>query len=214
MPLTELPVDHPANDYLASRGFDPRVLGAMYELSYCEKAEGKIQLASNRIIIPTRMRGKLAGWQARFIGERDWKTCPVPKYADMPGMKKRMMLYNFDVAIQQPFLVVVEGVFDAWAVGPEAVALLGKNISFAQKRTIQQDFADRPIVLMLDGDAQDDIQGIYEELKTTMKKGVVRVSLPTDQDPGDLTRDATLKLIIAAAEEQGVDLGLTVEDVC
>jgi hypothetical protein len=152
------------------------------------------------------MNGMMVGWQSRFIGERYWPTCPIPKYYDMPRMPKRLMLYGYDEAAKHGFAVVCEGVTDVWRIGPPAVALLGKTPSVSQKRLLVT-WRRGALVVLLDGDAADESQHVYHEACTSFAKGVVQVTLPPDLDPGDLERNVIWDLIHRAAREQGVDLG-------
>ena len=73
----------------------------------------------------------------------------------MPGMAKRQILFNYPAALQQPFVIVVEGITDVWATGPWAVARLGKSPSHQQCSLLLQNWQDKPIVLMLDGGTQE-----------------------------------------------------------
>jgi hypothetical protein len=206
VPLHELPRDHPANDYLRSRGFDPYQLSKEYGLRYCSQASQGFGLASERIIVPIFMNKKMVGWQARFVGERDWKNCPVPKYWDRPGMPKRLMLYNFDVATQQSFGVLQEGVTDVWSTGKNAMGLLGKSISSAQRQLLAFSFHRKPLLVMLDGDAQVDNECIVHEMKASNRVGVGIIVLPDEKDPGDFEPEANMSFIRAAAKAQGINL--------
>ncbi len=204
--LDQLPVSHPANDYLAGRGYDPWELGRVYGVSYCESSV-RYPLCRDRIIIPVVMNGKTVGWQARFIGERDWKSCPVPKYWDLPGMAKRMMFYNHDQAAKAPWTGLQEGVTDVWSTGPMMMGLLGSTVSFAQRQILSfPPFRTKPIVIMLDGDARVENELITDQLQREHPGGVVMVDLPTDTDPGDLSPESNLATIYAAAKNQGVVL--------
>jgi hypothetical protein len=205
VPLDRLPADHAANIYLQQRGFDPVELSKNYGIAYCDDPDPRYEMAGNRLIIPIVIRGELVGWQARFIGDRDWKNCSVAKYYSAPGMAKRLILYNLDQAKQQPFIVLVEGVTDVWRVGPMAVAMLGKSMSFTQKRELICSFRLKPLVVMLDGDALSENDGVCQELASEFEKGIVKVSLPDGSDPASLPREEIMDLILRAAHDQGVD---------
>jgi len=205
-PLAELAHDHPAVEYIVERGLDPAELSRLYRVGYCERADPKFPLVERRLIAPVETAGRLVGWQARFVGERNWKACPVPKYYDMPGMVKRLALYNLDQAKKYPMAVLVEGVTDVWAVGPHAVALLGKSISYHQCWMLLNSFQDRPLVVMLDGDAHKENDAITRDLADRLPAGVMRVTLPGDRDPADFTKDAVAEIIRLEADRQGVRL--------
>lgn len=205
-PVAELPPDHPAAEYLRERGFDPAELARLYGVGYCRSASDRFKMAEGRIIVPITSKGELAGWQARFVGERNWKASSQPKYYDMPRLPKRLLLYNLDQARTYPWGVLVEGVTDVWAVGPHAVGLLGKTFSFAQTETLAAAFRDRPLVVMLDGDAQRENEAITRNLAERNPSGIVRVTLPEETDPASYSPDVLADVIRGAADRQGVRL--------
>ena len=204
--LSELPAGHPAVVYLAERGFDPAELARLYRVGYCGQADPSFRMADRRIVAPVETAGRLVGWQARFVGDRNWKACPAPKYYTMPGMARHLTLYNLDQARTQAFGVLVEGMTDVWAVGPHAVGLFGKSISFAQNAMLVRTFRDRPLAVMLDGDAHKENEAITAGLAREMPASVVRVVLPSDRDPADFNRAALAELVRHEADRQGVRL--------
>lgn len=204
--LQELPRSHPANDYLASRGFDPYELGRRYGVSYCESST-EFRQCVNRIIAPVMMNGIMVGWQARFIGDRNWKAASVPKYFDMPGMAKRLMFYNYDEAKRQPFIVLNEGVTDVWSVGPCAMSTLGDSVTFAQRMILSfEPFKFKPIVMMYDGDAVIVNREQAEQIRKSHLAPVIVCELPPEKDPGNYDVETNLGMIYTAAEKQGVNL--------
>src|SRR5262245_36254991 len=68
-PLHRLRDDHPAREYLKSRGYDPDLLGRVLGVSYCVDGGVKYPGARGRIIIPVWQGGQFVGWQGRLIGE-------------------------------------------------------------------------------------------------------------------------------------------------
>jgi hypothetical protein len=204
--LDNLPMSHPANQYLADeRGYDPCYLGEAFGVAYCEYS-GEYRQCDNKIIIPIWMNGKLVGWQARFIGDRNWKAAAVPKYWDLPKMAKRLMLYNHDQAKKHRWVGLQEGVTDVWSTGRMMMSLLGSTITFAQRKLLAFTFRDKPLVMMLDGDAYLANEMITEELRRTHPAGVVQVNLPNGKDPGDFSPEVNMDMIHQAARAQGVVL--------
>ena len=79
--LKDLPADHPAVQYVTSRGFSLAVLHDMLEVAFChrELPEGQLQrfyrkgpaqwkdTPQNRLILFCRQDGSLQGWQARLL---------------------------------------------------------------------------------------------------------------------------------------------------
>lgn len=114
-----------------------------FEVGAC--AAGKL---SGRVIVPVRdENGTLVNWVARLArpaGRED------KKYLNAPG--GRRVVFNSRVLMEktnEPALVV-EGVFDALALWPHGVALMGMP---GANQVV--DFVDacRPVVVVLDGDA-------------------------------------------------------------
>jgi DNA primase len=159
-------------------------------------------MAEGRIIIPVYFLGKMVGCQARFVGERDWKTCPVPKYFNI-GLQKSAYLYNWDQAKLQPLVVLVEGVSDVWSVGPAGMALFGHTLSLAQSTLVRYRLQEKLVVCMLDSDAADMNRALAAELKYTR---TLAVDLPAGKDPGDLPREEIWGLINRTALREGVGL--------
>jgi hypothetical protein len=212
VPLTSLPQDHPAIRYLAGeRRFDIRYLEQQFNVCYCTQVDSsRFNLAKDRVIIPAYMHGQLVGWQARAVGEYDWHE--VPKYWGMPHMPKKRMLYNWDVAQHSRTLVVLEGAPAVWAMGSWAVALFGKTMSHFQLLLIQEwilrQGAGAGVVLMLDRNAQDQMDGIYPDLQRVTSNRACRVLLPDDRDPADLEFSFTVRLIREQSLAQGITLEL------
>ncbi len=204
IPLDALPPGHPAVAYLRGRGFDPAELARLYNVGFCDTAGTGQSLAGGRVIVPIEMDGTLVGWQARFVGDRNWKACPVPKYLTMSGMSVKSTLYNYDNARRRPLVVLVEGVTDVWAVGPAGVALFGKSINFTQRRILETTLGDRPLAVMLDGDAQRENDAVTRSLAGLLRGGVVRVTLPPGRDPADFGREELGLMIRREFDRQGV----------
>jgi len=202
--LHELPLGHKARTYLAERGYDPVEVCELHGVGYC--GDHTNPNVRDRLVVPIVCDGKLAGWQTRFIGERNWKATEVPKYWTAPGTRRNLALYGLDHARRYPFAVLVEGVTDVWSVGPWATAMFGKDITFGQRRLIAFALKSQPLVVMLDADARAENHAIVAELRSQHSAGVVLVDLPEGTDPGDLSREANLRLIHAAARAQGVSL--------
>jgi len=201
--LDQLPPDHHASQFVLHRGFDPIELARHLGVGYRVDSLPQFGLTHDRIIIPIYMYGRLVGWQARYIGEPP--ELRIPKYYTMPGLKKRGVLYNFDIAKNYPFVVVCEGVTDVWRVGPRGVALLGKNLSTVQKQLLAAHWGGGAVIVMLDGDATDEAQGLYDALAGLVRHRIM-VSLPDGKDPGDFPRDYLEQAVLQAASQQGVDL--------
>lgn len=226
--LADLPADHPAHHYVRRRGFDPVWLGRTFQVGHIQSADYKYRQTKDRLYIPVMSKGRLAGWQARYLGD------PVPqdvvKYFTMPGMPASRTLYNYDLAQTRRFVVVVEGPSDVWKVGPEAVAVFKKHISTAQLELLAGGAPGKPswavvddssgweaAVVLLDGDASQRAEPgeaisaadkAAEQLAKIprFKNKVVVVRLPPDADPGSLDTLTIRQLLAAHLAAAGLSL--------
>ncbi|GIW58961.1 MAG: hypothetical protein KatS3mg087_0027 [Patescibacteria group bacterium] len=177
IPITNLPVDHPACEFLINRGFDPYQIGSVYKVGYCEVSAGHLK---GHIVMPIEMDGALVGWQARAIypTKRKYYTCK--------GMRTSRVFYGYDLIPREyDYVVLVEGIFDVWRVGPPAVALFGTATSmYHQEILLKRGVKD--ILIMLDADARKKAEKIAEQLSRCFN--TIIVDLPSG-DPADFTRE-------------------------
>ena len=134
------------------------------------------------------MNGTLRGWQARYVDEPADKA--IPKYYNMPSMRKNELLYNFDRASRCPMVCLCEGVTDVWSVGPASVALFGKTLSQHQKLLIASTWKEGVVVVMLDGD--DAGRGAAEGIADRLRGAVYHVDIFALEDglqPDQLSSD-------------------------
>lgn len=137
---------------------------------------------SGRVIVPIFSGDDdLVGWVGRSISPTTRLKYIYPK-----GAWRASALYNESalyVETDHP-VFVVEGVFDALALWPNAVAVLGKP-SHAQIRLIAN--ANRPVVSLLDGDAWVESEALAGQLKILREDLLVgSVRLPNQKDPDDV----------------------------
>lgn len=204
--LHQLPANHHACEYIRERGFDPSILGKYLGIGYCPQANDEFPLASNRIIIPIYQRGSLQGWQARYVGERNWKAIGIPKYYTMPDMDRQNIVYNFDTAKENSnFVVMSEGPMDVWSIGPNGIATFGKTISRRQKDLITHTWGCGCVIIFLDPDAADDAQALEDDLKGEVREVMVVMS-EDGRDPGSMRHDEIWGLIYKTAAAKGISL--------
>ena len=168
-------------------------------MQFCELSVGAQPNPSRRLIIPIYDADqRLAGWQARYVGD-----CPaeVPKYLSCKGMRKTQLLYGLAEAMCTTGpVVIVEGPTDVWRLGPGAVALFGKDMSLPQQALLDQQLPGRIVVVMLDRDAQDKAQELQ---RTFLNRGRVTVlaGLPEGRDDvGDCTTEEAWQQVELALE--------------
>jgi hypothetical protein len=145
-----------------------------------------------RLMFPIYQSDEYRGFQGRTI----YKNTD-PKYIGATGMLKGELLYNYDKAFSQRYmLVITEGFFDCLKVGDRAVATLGKNITKKQLRLIQLGVFDK-VVVFLDKDAEKEA---YANAKSISNYFETYVAMPNwenllllpdgkkKKDPGDMTK--------------------------
>lgn len=119
------------------------------------------------ILIPIHNEG-YCGWQGRvylgqsqvglhrnlYPGQRPLvHAVPGNRWFSCRGFRRKNAIWNFDRAIQHNTIVICEGIFSALAVGPSAMATLGKAITEQQLNRIIRS-GHRDAVIALDGDAR------------------------------------------------------------
>lgn len=212
--LSDLPLTHPAIDYLRSRRVNLKELDRDFDVRVCTKCE-KYRHCVGRIITPVFFDDMLVGWQARYVGD-DWAKRNAPKYFTMPGMPKRLILYNFDQARKSRVLVVHEGVTDVWATGKRATAVFGKTITVGQERLLSQWWSTTKglLVFMLDGGVEaekkrDGSNKLLEAVNNWRRRTsgqCVMVTLPPDRDAANYSRPAIWDFIRGAAAQADLNL--------
>jgi len=143
---------------------------------------------TRRVIVPIYDNGVLVCFVARTIDSDNKK-----KYLNASGvkLKKVGILFNIDMAFNFNPIILTEGVFDAIAVGDDAVALLGTSMTHEQINRIVDLHKD--VIVCLDGDARPHT---YDYAKSLYDNGVnVRICvLPRNEDPSSLgVTDKTVK---------------------
>lgn len=127
-------------NYLLRRGLDPDLLVQRYGIrgtNPFDKFDGKDY--GNRIIIPIYdFDGRLVSFQGRDVTGRDdverYKVCPIDKSL----MHYKDIVYGGNLAMGRRRVVVVEGVVDAWKLGPGAVATFGTGCKKSQIMCLTQ----------------------------------------------------------------------------
>lgn len=212
LPLTSLPTDHPVVVYLEGRGYDIAQLTQLWRLGVCVSALDP--MIEGRIYIPIYQDKVLVGWQARWPADIDFKTRNIPKYYNLRGMPKRLMLYNYDLARTCPLAVICEGVSDVWRIGPPGVALLGKTITPPQLSLLANAWQNRVIIILLDSndpDAGPQSQILERSVGTAVPgASVLNVRLPEGLDPGSCSSELIWSTIRKAGNERGLTVNYAI----
>ena len=183
IPINELPVDHPAVQFLHKDFlYDLDDYWNYYGIMWVPADQGKVfkstppyTTSAERIVFPVYFQQKLVGWQMRsipgtFYGDRK----DVIRYYHL--FDKGSYVYNYDRAKQYDEVIVVEGVKKALKF-PNGVATWGAGVSPRQLEIIQE---WPRIVMMLDGEDHNNTQARAKDFVERYKfvgKTVINVDL-------------------------------------
>lgn len=203
--LTSVP-HLPGLDYMVGeRRFDHATLD-YYGVQLCLQVfKDEFRTAQGRITFPIYMHGEYVGWQTRFVGEPTNKR--IPKYYTCPGMPTRHILYNYDRAKSQPFVVLFEGITDVMRFGDASTAIFGKKLKPDQALLIAGTWTEgQPIIVCFDAAAYEESQAAIELLGSLCSNPVIRVKLQDGWDPADYDRAALHYIIRSQVQERGITL--------
>lgn len=168
-----------AREYLTDKRHVPEEIWGDLQLGCC--LDGRF---ADRVIVPViSPKGVWIGWVGRSIR---CKSRVSRTYMNAPGMALGGVgaLYNqsaLAVQTDKPVLVV-EGVFDAISLWPDAVAVLGKPTEDQVATLIG---SVRPVVIVLDGDSWAEAEMLSLKLRMySVRAGFVR--LPPCKDPDEV----------------------------
>jgi DNA primase len=138
-----------------------------------------------RVVVPIRdEEGVWIGFSAR-----DWTGQAHLKYLYPSWMERGSLLYNaralHDLSRAPRPVFAVEGVFDALALWPDAVAFLGTPSEDQIDALLE---ARRPICVLLDGDAHRKGWGLAMRLRLEGRYAGA-VTLPPTRDPDEVPRE-------------------------
>ena len=150
-----------------------------------------------RILLPIwddTSKDKEVSWQARDITGKA-KT----KYKSAPGSPINDFLYWSKYETGMPYQsgipqYIVEGIFDVWRLGENAVATFGKAMSIRQKQLLLEDSPEK-YVFAWDSDGYNEALKAAREL-AALRDGIGIVHLPEGHDPDSMGKKALLELPI------------------
>lgn len=177
--------------YLLSRNLTQYEI-LKYKVGFCQT--GKYQ---NCVIIPSfDSEGQLNYFVAKNI--------LTGKYTNPDHSKDQVI---FDLFINWEYdIVLVEGVFDAFAIKHNVIPLLGKVMLKQLKQKLSTSNVEK-VYICLDGDQSQDSITIAEYLQSIGIKPYI-VKFPYDQDPSSLGYTKSWELIRNTQELQQEDLFL------
>lgn len=174
--------------YLEDRRFDAELLEKVYGL----QGTGHLGKYAFRIVIPIIYRRKMVSWQTRDItGKAGLKyiTCVQQKEI----IHHKHVLYGMDL-VKGKSCAIVEGVTDAWRLGPGTLATFGTGFKAEQAQLIAKNF-NRAFLIF---DAEEAAQQTADEMAWRLSHQGVEVrliELETGMDPGDMEQDGANALM-------------------
>lgn len=172
-----------ARKYLAGRGFDPDYLSRTWGIV----ATGNSGSYSHRIVAPITYNGRLVSYQARDItgkSEMPYKACEMEDEV----IHHKHTLYGLDQAKEiGDTCIIVEGLFDVWALGPGAVGTFGIEYKAEQVRMARRNFKKAFILFDSEEQAQEKAEQLYVALSGFIEVEILE--LPEKYaDPGEIPR--------------------------
>lgn len=172
------------------RNFDANTL-RHFGLGYVEKVSlnkrnGDEYTLEHRLTFPIIFGGLQIGISFRRLRNRDY-----PKWSHQPvHLQTRDILYNYDSVINQPRIVITEGITDVWAfheINVPAVATFGAHITKEQYKLLLKTGAD--LIFAFDGDdaGQKAFKKAIEMFK--YKANVEHVEFDEGEDPESISRE-------------------------
>lgn len=187
-----------------------------YKLGYDPEAEritSRGTYTGPGIIFPHWYKGKLVGWQTRWLEPEESRPDWVPKYTNTTDFPKTETVYNLDGAVQSQLPVVVaESVPTALmfvSIGQPAVATFGASVKEEQMRLLRR--FQQGVILVGDNDKPG--RKFVTQVGSYLDRYVPVMVAPfvgkegSGNDPADIDDDPRVVL------DQAVDLGVYLEEV-
>ncbi len=195
--VSDLPDEHPAAQYLASRAVSKQLAGwkgirwKNWGAPAWTKGTKLIFDSLQGMIYPIKRHGELVGWQFEAVPRVTASS--LPKYCTAPGSELGSSFFNFDDVKDERSCVIVEGVFDALRLPYNAMAVLKDKISRRQVKLLST-CGFEEIILLLDSD-RDEAHAAVELTKLRPLADHVRsVRLPQG-DPADYHEDTLMQIL-------------------
>lgn len=162
-----------ATNYLKSRNVTDEMI-SRYNIGFAYDGP-----YSNRIIIPSYDSEN----ELNYFIARSYLSKTKLKYKN-PEARKEIIIFNEHLIDWDKPIYLVEGAFDSIFV-PNSIPLLGKVLS--EHLLMKLYYNAKKVIVLLDGDAWDNAQRIYETLNGGNLMGKIwLIKLPEDKDIADL----------------------------
>jgi hypothetical protein len=171
------PLQSAHRDYLASRGFDPDEIAAVWGVRGIGLGGGRLAW---HLFIPITVGGETLSWTTRSINPKQSRRYhgAAPDEEAWPAKK---LLYGEDLAAHA--VAVVEGPASAWAFGPGAVATLGTGYTPTQVARVAR-FPVRVVCFDAEPAAQRRADALCRQLEC-FPGSTKRAVLETGKDPAE-----------------------------
>ena len=179
--------------YLANRGFTLEEL-EYFQVKYLPYY-GKFQ--NGLLVLPVFQNSEYYFWQGRLVPLDGTPNGPLeckedgteyPKYYIPYGAKKSWALGNIDNAQFGTTVYVVEGLFDVYSIGKQAVCKFGRDLSRAQQNILKTKCKGKNIVLVPDMNDPEALPSAENDLIALSSSGAFKsvkiAKLPEGTDPG------------------------------
>lgn len=180
------PIGRKALKYLEKRRFS---FSDVKDFYYC--VGGKF---AGRIIIPIYRNGELVNYIGRSFDGRE------PRYLNCPNSEAivplSQLIYKVNI-INNEFLVIVEGVFDALRIGINSIAVFGKKPALSKHQLDEiKKISPKRIFIFYDEDAVLESSQLAEFLLLYLPNTKIYKVIPdAGKDPADMDRKTILKNI-------------------
>lgn len=177
------PLLAPHKQYLRSRRYDVADLERLWEI----KGIGLATQLAWRILIPIHYQGQIASWTTRSLVDSGVRY--ISASPDQEAINHKELLYGQDYA--RDAVIVCEGPFDVWRIGPGAVATLGTGYSQSQVLALSK-YPCRVICFDTEPAAQERARALCDSL-SVFDGQTYNVTLDS-KDPGSATQREIDKL--------------------
>lgn len=177
--------------YLRSRGFTKLEIARLEELWQVQGIQFATKLAW-RLYIPIAHRGVRVSWTTRAIGDKVQQRY-ISASEEQEVISHKQLVYGMDFCSHS--IVITEGPFDAWRIGPGAGALFGTMFTTTQVKLLTT--IPRRYVCF---DSSPEAQRKAKELARQLANfpGLTENLLIDAKDPGEAS-EKELRLIRKAA---------------
>lgn len=171
--------------YLRGRGFDPAELETLWKIQGLGRDAGRLAW---RVLIPIFLESKPVSWTTRSITDSGQRYLSAP--SEKEAVPHKHLLYGEDYCGLS--VIVVEGPFDVWKIGPGAVCVFGTTLSDEQVSRLSR-FPYRYVCLDAQPSGQKAAERLCRQL-ATLPGETYNVVLESGKDPSRASEKELRKL--------------------